>query len=272
MSNVQLGSQHRATLTKDQSGSAALETDNVVVRYGGQTAVEGVTLGFPAGSVTGIIGPNGAGKSSLLGAISGMIPISQGSIRFDGKDVTGEPPFRLARAGLIKASQHAQVFGRMSVLDNLLVAEPNQRGERFAVAARGPHLWKAQERSAEERAMSLLSDFDLAHHAKTRCSLLSGGQQKIVEYLRALMARPKVLLLDEPSVGLAVHLVKRLAEDLARLAEDGCCVVLIEHEMGLIREASNRVVGMVSGKVVVDGTFEEVEQSEALQRAYLGAE
>lgn len=275
MNSVGLGGKPESTtieMGQAQISEPAVEVEDLVVRYGGQRAVDGVTLSFGAGFVTGIIGPNGAGKTSLVGAISGVTPIEMGTIRFGGADVTGTQPYRLARAGLIKASQQPRVFGRLSVLDNLLVADPSQVGERFSIAVRGGRLWKAQERASEERAMLLLSDFDLVQHAKTKSSLLSGGQQKIVEYLRALMARPKVLILDEPSVGLAAHLVQRLASDLPRLAQEGCCVVLIEHEMGLIKAASDRVIGMVAGRVVVDGDYESVVHSEALQRAYLGGE
>lgn len=252
------------------STATILEVREVTVRFGGMTAVDACTLAFSEGRVTGIIGPNGAGKSTLMNVMAGIIRPAAGTVHFGSRDVTGLAPHILARQGMVRSFQHARVFGRMSVLDNLLVGVPDQKGDRLRTALLGPGRWREQERAAEAEAMTLLRAFRLETHARRRCDELSGGQRRIVEYLRVLMARPKVLLLDEPSVGLAPWLVERLASDLRRLAASGCTVLLIEHEMNLIRQACDLIVGMVSGRPVVSGSFEEIVADETLQSAYLG--
>jgi ABC-type branched-subunit amino acid transport system ATPase component len=242
----------------------------VVVRYGAQRAVDGVSLAFAPGSVTGIIGPNGAGKSSLINVLAGSLRPESGRLFLDRRDISRWPPFRRARAGLVRTFQSARVFGDLSVLDNLLAAVPDHRGDRFLSAMAGAKSWHVQEALEEERARRLLSDFGLIRMAHARAGNLSGGQQKIVEYLRALMARPRVLLLDEPSSGLAPPIVERLGSDLERLATAGCCVIVIEHEMGLVHAVCERVVGMANGAVIVDGDFASAVGNEFLQAAYIG--
>lgn len=259
-----------ATRIDSNSANAIIEARNIVVQYGGQRAVDGVSLSFEPGVVTGIIGPNGAGKSSLVDVITGASRPTSGEVLLDKANVTAMPMFRRARKGLIRTCQDVQVFGHLSVLDNVLAGVLDQKGDRFWAAFGGPRFWRSQERNAEIEAMQLLRDFQIEAYSKIRCDSLSGGQRRIVEYLRVLMARPRVLVLDEPSVGLAPWVVERLAKDLKLLADQGCCVILIEHEMDLIRVLCKRVVGMAGGRVVSDGTFEEVINNEALQSAYLG--
>lgn len=247
-----------------------LECRDVVVRYGAQRAVDGVSIAFAAGSVTGIIGPNGAGKSSLINVLAGSLKPQSGRLFLDERDISRWPPFRRGRAGLVRTFQGARVFADLSVVDNLLVGVPGQRGDRFVSAMIGARSWHEQEAREARSARKLLSEFGLARLAHVRAGNLSGGQQKIVEYLRALMARPRVLLLDEPSSGLAPPIVKRLAADLGRLASQGCCVIVIEHEMGLVQAVCERVVGMANGSVIVDGDFAAAVGNEYLQAAYIG--
>ncbi|MHB1987982.1 MAG: ABC transporter ATP-binding protein [Acidimicrobiales bacterium] len=246
------------------------ECRDVVVRYGAQRAVDEVSLGFRPASVTGIIGPNGAGKTSLINVLSASLRPASGELYLDQRDVTRLSPYKLARRGLIRTFQSGRVFADLSVLDNLLVAVPGQRGERFRSALLGSKQWHNQEIDAQSAALALLADFHLDHAAHLRCGNLSGGQQKIIEYLRALVARPRVLLLDEPSAGLAPPVVQRLGSDLKRLAGSGCCVIVIEHEMGLIEAICDRVVGMAAGRIIVDGDFATAVGNELLQSAYIG--
>ena len=251
-------------------GTATLECRDVLVRYGAQRAVDGVSLVFAPGSVTGIIGPNGAGKSSLLNVLAGSLRPDAGRLFLDRRDISRWPPFRRARAGLVRTFQGARVFADLSVLDNLLVAVPDHRGDQFVSAVIGARSWQRQERREVDRARHLLAEFDLTRLAHERAGNLSGGQQKIVEYLRALMAEPRVLLLDEPSSGMAPPIVEHLRSDLARLAGSGCCVIVIEHEMGLVQAVCERVVGMANGEVIVDGDFSTAVGNEFLQAAYIG--
>ncbi len=252
------------------STAVTLECRDVVVRYGVQRAVDGVSLAFAPRTVTGIIGPNGAGKSSLLNVLAGSQKPESGRLFLDGRDISGWPPFRRARAGLVRTFQGARIFAELSVLDNLLAAVRGHRGDRFVSAMMGARSWQRQEWREEERARQLLTEFGLAGHAQVRAGNLSGGQQKIVEYLRALMAEPRVLLLDEPTAGLARPIVDRLRGDLERLAAAGCCVIVIEHEMGLVQAICERVVGMANGEVIVDGDFSTAVGNEYLHAAYIG--
>lgn len=256
---------------RDRTSTAVtLECRDVVVRYGAQRAVDGVSLAFASRTVTGIIGPNGAGKSSLLNVLAGSQRPESGRLFLDGRDINRWLPFRRARVGLVRTFQSARIFADLSVLDNLLVAVQGHRGDRFVSAMIGARSWQHQERREEERARQLLREFGLAQHVQVRAGNLSGGQQKIVEYLRALMAEPRVLLLDEPTAGLAPSIVERLREDLTRLASAGCCVIVIEHEMGLVQAICERVVGMANGEVIVDGDFSTAVGNEYLQAAYIG--
>ena len=252
------------------TATTVLEVRNITVRFGGQVAVDDCSLDFSRGIVTGIIGPNGAGKSTLMNVIAGIQRPASGTVRLETDDITGKSPYILARRGLVRSFQHARVFGHMSVLDNLIVGVPRQTGDHFWKMLAGPRTWRAEERQSEERALSLLAGFRLDGYAHSRCSELSGGQRRIVEYLRVLMTEPRVLLLDEPSVGLAPWLVEKLSADLRRLSSEGCTVLLIEHEMNLIQKACDVIVGMVSGKPVVSGSFSDILSNETLQAAYLG--
>jgi ABC-type branched-subunit amino acid transport system ATPase component len=243
---------------------------DVTVQFSGITAVDAVSVDFPAGQVTGIIGPNGAGKTSLMNVMAGSLRPARGHVRLGGTDITRLPPHKRARHGLIRSFQHARVFGSMSALDNLMVGLPRQTGDRLGASLLAKRRWLAEEQAGEARALELLRAFQLEEHAATPCSQLSGGQKRIIEYLRSLMAQPAVLLLDEPTVGLAPWVVKMLSDDLRRLAADGTCVVLIEHEMDVIKSTCDSIVGMAMGRVVVRGSFAEITENEVLQSAYLG--
>lgn len=250
--------------------AVALSVDGVIVAFGGLRAVDQVSIDFPAGAVTGLIGPNGAGKTSLLNVIGGAIRPSSGKVRLFGEDVSDLAPHQRGRRGILRTFQTARTFERLSVIDNLLAAVPAQRGDSLVAALLGPSIWRHQEREARVRALGLLDSFGILSHAAVRADLLSGGQRKIVDYLRALMANPRVLLLDEPSVGLAPALLEQLGQDLERMRRAGVCIVLVEHEMEFIRRICDRVVAMANGRVVATGDFDTVAADDFVKSAYLG--
>lgn len=255
----------------DSLGEAAsLELRDVVVSYGGVRAVNGVSLTVAPGNILGIVGPNGAGKSSLLAAITGDQRLAAGSVRLAGADVTRLPPYQRARRGLSWTFQQARTFDRLSVLDSVVVGR-GQDGERLWTAVLGRRAWGDGERAAVERAWALLCAFGLQADARRPCGNLSGGQRAIVQYLRAIMSTPRVLLLDEPTAGLAPGPIDRMAEGLAELAAGSCSIILIEHEMAMIERVCDRVIGMVSGNVVVDGRLTDVVNNELIQTAFLGS-
>lgn len=247
-----------------------LELEEVVVTYGGVRAVDGVSVSFPGGMVTGLIGPNGAGKTSLLNVVAGAIRPASGAVRLGGEDITSLSSFQRGRRGLLRTFQTARIFDRLSVIDNLLVGEPLQRGDALWSALVGPASWRLQELDARQRALQLLDSFGILGHSELRADRLSGGQRKIVDYLRTLMARPRVLLLDEPSVGLAPAILELLASDIERMRSEGICVVLVEHEMGFIRRLCDQIVVMANGRVVAQGGFDEVAADPVVRDAYLG--
>ncbi|HVB05642.1 MAG TPA: ATP-binding cassette domain-containing protein [Acidimicrobiales bacterium] len=247
-----------------------LGVEKIVVTYGGVRAVDGVSIDFRAGAVTGLIGPNGAGKTSLLNVIAGALRGAGGTVRLFGEDVSRLSSDARGRRGILRTFQTARTFERLSVVDNLIVAQPEQRGDRLLTALLRPRSWTAQERAARARALELLDLFGMTSHAEVRADQLSGGQRKIVDYLRALMANPKVLLLDEPSVGLAPGVLERLSQDLERMKGAGVCIVLVEHEMEFIRKSCDHVVAMANGSVVTQGSFETVAANDDVRAAYLG--
>ncbi|HXA62392.1 MAG TPA: branched-chain amino acid ABC transporter ATP-binding protein/permease [Streptosporangiaceae bacterium] len=252
-----------------QSG-AVLEAVDIVRNFAGAPAVAGVSFALPRGRLTGLIGPNGAGKSTLLAVLAGTLPASSGTIRYRGQDVTAMPSFRRARAGLIRTFQLASEFKRLTVLENLLTAVPDQRGDSLRGAVRGAGYWRQDEADAITRAMAMLDRFGLREDADTCAGDLSGGQRRTVEIMRALMARPSVLLLDEPMAGLHPDLARRLGAELSALCREGMTILMVEHELALVEEICDLVIVMAEGVVLAEGTMAGLRSQADVVEAYLG--
>lgn len=236
--------------------------------FEGLRAVQGASFTVKPGAITGLIGPNGAGKSTVLNLIAGSIPASSGDILFAGRDVTHEPAHRRARRGIIRTFQIATGFGRLTVLENLLVAVPGARGDSLLGALRGKRYWREQEWAAVERARDLLRRFDMEAKESEYVSDLSGGQKRLVEIMRSLMACPKLLLLDEPMAGVHPNLAQRIAGYLETLRDEGLSMLLIEHELGIIERLCNPIVVMAQGTVISEGTMSEVRSQPGVINAY----
>src|SRR5487761_1029578 len=242
-----------------------LEVRGVSVRFGGVEAVRDVTLQVSAGEVVGLIGPNGAGKSSLLGALGGQFTVASGRVLLSGHDVTSLPPYRRARLGLVRTFQHTSTFDGLTVFENLLVSAMSARGSRLRDSLAGQ---RARQAEAAESVWERLREFELTAMADKYGSELSGGQRRLVEIMRCLMQSPQVLLLDEPMVGVAPHLVERISDDCARISESGVAVVIVEHALEVIQAVCGRVVVMASGQVVAQASYAEAMSSGAVQEAY----
>jgi ABC-type branched-subunit amino acid transport system ATPase component/ABC-type branched-subunit amino acid transport system permease subunit len=242
-----------------------LEVRDVSVRFGGVEAVRDVTLQVSAGEVVGLIGPNGAGKSSLLGALGGQFTVASGQVLLSGHDVTSLPPYRRARLGLVRTFQHTSTFDGLTVFENLLVSGMSARGSRLRDSLAGQ---RARQAEAAESVWERLREFELTAMADKYGSELSGGQRRLVEIMRCLMQSPQVLLLDEPMVGVAPHLVERISDDCARISESGVAVVIVEHALEVIQAVCGRVVVMASGQVVTQASYAEAMSSGAVQEAY----
>lgn len=248
----------------------SLSAEDIVVTYGGVHAVDGVTLRAEAGMVTGLIGPNGAGKSSLIGVFAGAQRASRGRILLGDSDITKLPPHLRAQRGLARTFQTTRVFSRLSVLENVIAGERHAKPGGLSSAIFERRGWRHREDASSERALAMLAEFGMIHQADVPCGDLSGGQRRIVEYLRVLMANPRAILLDEPTVGMAPWLLARLATDLDRLCSQGVCVLLVGHEMSFIRQVCDVVIVMANGKVIASGDFDEIAKDEIVQQAYLG--
>ena len=233
---------------------ASLEVNGVTVAFGGNRALDGVGLTAEPGRVTGLIGPNGAGKSTLFDVVCGLQRPSSGRVLLDGRDVTRMGPARRARHGLARTFQRLELFGRLSVRDNLLVA-----------AELGP-----ERRRASQVAAEILARLSLTELAGAAADALPTGLGRLVEVGRALALRPKFLLLDEPAAGQDVEETERFAALLRALAAEGTAVVLVEHDMSLVMGVCDEVYVLDLGKIIAVGPPAVIRSDETVLAAYLG--
>ncbi len=248
-----------------------LAVEEVVKRFGGIRAVDGATMNVKERSITALIGPNGAGKTTLFNVLTGFYKGERGTVNFDGEQVFGEPPYELARKGMVRTFQITKALAAMPVIDNMMLAAPNQPGERFRNLIFHPGAVRRREGEVRAEAMELLEIFNLAGLADDYAGTLSGGQRKLLELARALMVRPKLLLLDEPMAGINPVLGKRLLDHMQRLRqEEGVTFLFIEHDMEIVMNHSDRVIVMAEGRVIAEGEPYEVRSDEQVIDAYLG--
>jgi branched-chain amino acid transport system ATP-binding protein len=253
------------------AAEALLEVEGVVKRFGGIHAVDGASFTVDAGSVTALIGPNGAGKTTLFNVVTGFDPADAGSVRFDGEEVAHLGAHRIARRGMVRTFQLTRALAAMPVIDNMLLAAPDQPGERLVNVVLRPRAVRAREREITEQAMELLDVFGLLGHVDEYAGTLSGGQRKLLELARALMARPRMLLLDEPMAGINPTLGRRLLDHIQRLRkEEGVTFLFVEHDMEVVMNHSDRVIVMAEGRVIAAGEPHEVRSDQAVVDAYLG--
>jgi ABC-type branched-subunit amino acid transport system ATPase component len=248
---------------------AILSVRDVRRDYGGLKAVDGASFTALRGHVTGLIGPNGAGKSTLLGIIAGAIKPSSGTVTFDGKDITGLPPNQIARRGIIRTFQLSAEFSKLTVLENLLVAAPGQRGESLLGAELGRLYWGPGEAALVDTARGVLDRFAMTAKENEPAGNLSGGQKRLLEIMRALMAKPKMLLLDEPFAGVNPTLAREIEQYLLDLRADGLSMIMVEHELSVVERLCDPVVVMAQGRVISEGTMREVTARQEVLDAYL---
>ena len=249
--------------------SARLSVRDLRRDYGGVRAVDELSFELAPGQVTGLIGPNGAGKSTALKLIAGAVAPSAGQVMLDGRDVAGWPAWKVARLGVVRTFQHTSEFGRLTVLENLLAGAPGQPGASFGGALLGRRHARARQLELLARAHSLLADFGLSAHADTYAGQLSGGQRRLVEIMRALMASPRVLLLDEPMAGVNPTLRLVIEEHIRRLRDGGLTMLMVEHELGSVERVCDSVIVMAQGKLLATGTMAELRGNEEVVSAYL---
>jgi ABC-type branched-subunit amino acid transport system ATPase component len=250
--------------------SAAIEVSNLAKVFGGLRAVDGVTLHVAPGERRALIGPNGAGKTTLFNVVSGLVPPDGGSIRFDGQDIAGWAPDAVSRRGLVRTFQVARGFPKLSVFQHLMLYGRDQPGESLWQAIVGTRAARAREAELAERAWATARFLRLDHLIDNPATALSGGQKKLLEIGRALMAEPRLVLLDEPTAGVNPTLQNEIGERLLELPRRGITVLLIEHDMGFIARLCDPVIVMAEGQVLTQGTFDQVRADHRVREAYLG--
>ncbi|MGH2868956.1 MAG: ATP-binding cassette domain-containing protein, partial [Solirubrobacteraceae bacterium] len=253
----------------DGASGVILECVGLSRSFDGLRAVDDVSMKFERGRLTGIIGPNGAGKSTALAMLAGTLPATEGRILLRGEDVTALPAYRRARQGLVRTFQLASEFKHLTVIENLLAAIPGQRGESFRGAVLGSRYWGAQETTGIERARATLERFGLLPLADRYAGELSGGQRRLVEIMRALMAEPEVLLLDEPMAGVHPRLAHQIGMLLVSLCAEGTTVIMVEHELSIMDEFCDPVFVLAEGQVLAQGTMAALRAKEEVVEAYL---
>ena len=247
-----------------------LVADRLRRSFGGLVAVDVDHVEFQRGCITALIGPNGAGKTTFFNLITGFDKPDSGGWNFDGKPVGKASPYRLARAGMVRTFQLTKSLTRLSVLENMKLGALDQRGESIFAGLIKP-LWRTQEQQIETRALELLERFKMDHMAQEFAGNLSGGQRKLLEMARALMANPKLIMLDEPMAGVNPALTQSLLEHVKDLRSEGRTVIFVEHDMDVVHDISDWVVVMAEGRILAEGPPDSIGANQAVVDAYLGA-
>jgi branched-chain amino acid transport system ATP-binding protein len=237
-----------------------LEVQDVTVRFGGVTAVNGARFAVEPGTVTGLIGPNGAGKTTLFNVITGIQPPTAGRVHYDGRDVTRFGTHKRARLGIARTFQRLEAFGSLSVWENVLCAAEIHK------------LWRSTARTPVQVARELLDTVGITDFADAPADAVPTGIARLLELARALAISPKLLLLDEPSSGLGDEETDTFGELLRRLATEGTTVLMVEHDMDLVMGVCDHIHVLDFGTIIASGTPAEIQQDRAVQEAYLGVQ
>jgi len=234
--------------------STLLETRGLTKQFSGIVATDGLDIDVREGEILGLIGPNGSGKTTTFNLLTGFLPPDEGEILFKDENITDKQPYEVAKKGIGRTFQTAKPFSQMSVYENMLVPAANPSGV-----------------TRDEKAWQILEDLDIDHVAENNAADLSGGQKKLLEIARVLMLDPELILLDEPGAGVNPALMDDILDRIIGLNDQGRTFLIIEHDMSVIDEITDRVTVMNAGTAIATGSFEEISEDERVKDAYLGA-
>ena len=246
-----------------------LIADGVMRHFGGLVAVDVDHVEIQRGTITALIGPNGAGKTTFFNLLTGFDRPNEGKWTFEGRQLAGVRPHKVAKYGMVRTFQLTKALSRLTVMENMRLGAQHQRGEKL-YASFLPFLWSGQEKEISERALRLLESFNLAQKQDDLAGSLSGGQRKLLEMARALMVQPDMIMLDEPMAGVNPALTQSLLDHIREVRASGTTVLIVEHDMDMVRDISDWVIVMSQGKVIAEGPPHDVMQNEAVIDAYLG--
>jgi branched-chain amino acid transport system ATP-binding protein len=239
-------------------------------RFGGLTAVDVEHVEVQRGVITALIGPNGAGKTTLFNLLTNFDHPDTGSRIFDGRDIGEVPAHRIAGHGMVRTFQLTKALSKMTVIDNMKLGATSQKGESLWRSVL-PFLWRDQERTIEAEADALLDRFNMDHMRDQFAGTLSGGQRKLLEMARALMVKPRMVMLDEPMAGVNPALTQSLLEHITDLRDNGMTVLFVEHDMDMVQEISDWVIVMAEGRIIAEGPPASISDNQDVVDAYLGS-
>ena len=247
-----------------------LELIGVNKSFGGVHAVHDCSFAVPKGSLTGLIGPNGAGKSTTVDLVSGFKQVDAGRIVFEGREIQNRPPHEVSRLGLMRSFQTPREWAQLTTLENLLVARIDDQLESLWTALVARRRIREAEAADRARARSLLADFRLAGVTNELAGNLSGGQKRLLEFARIMMAKPRLVLLDEPQSGVNPVLGTRMGEGIKQMVASGITIVMVEHNLEFVERLCDSVIVMALGTPIATGTMAELRQHPDVLDAYLG--
>lgn len=252
------------------AADSALACVDLHKSFGGAKAVNGATFSVPKGSITALIGPNGAGKTTVVNILSGSLRSDSGRVTMGDLDITALPSYQRARLGLIRTFQLSRELGGLTVFENLMVAAKVQPGESLMNVYFRPGRVRQAEKESRERAASILEQYGLYELRDDWARELSGGQKRLLEISRAVMAEPSLLLLDEPMAGVNPALIERIGEHIRDLKDAGVTVLMVEHNLGVVEKICDHVIVLAEGRTLATGLMSELRENTDVVRAYLG--
>lgn len=249
---------------------AYLEVAGITKRFGGLTAVDGVSFHVEKGEIISVIGPNGAGKTTIFNMLTGVYQVDEGTVTFDGKSIQNIPPQEIVNAGISRTFQNIRLFGNLRVIENVLVGTHLRTKYNFFDSLFRTPRYKREEARVTERAIEILDSIGLGGHIHDYAGNLSYGAQRKLEIARAIATEAKILLLDEPAAGMNPHESEELMNFIRSLRDRGYTIILIEHDMKVVMNISDRIYVIDHGKKIAEGLSHEIAKNERVIQAYLG--